>query len=695
MTVEEGALVLGKIVIKTRTNKRFEPLFVREDNAWEAADPETFKASSPLKVPNDVNVENSGFVIAELVNMTSLPGKDEKIFKLGPVRPADVIFTPDDLRTTRSIVERIDEFTVPRWAGTATDIFVKSEGNFILGPFRMTRKKLRAPVPAKLEKRSATEIITASIDGYLVGDRIHRLPVVGYYDSRSVDEIVNSVADLAVSTLSHLDFDEADVQTAKATLHRIGDWLADRTEDIGSIDSEKIQRTLAAFEDAATARRLAKDVATKLGGIPDVVRLMDQAIEEGRANADRGEQLRIEQQVKQENERLGSLARQKAAVQRDLERLRTQIEGAQLDFENARKAAKARSEEVRADVAVAVQEIIDGSRERLASAIIGQALVSQAPPQSAQSELAQLHEPDIRAVSPTVLTTGPAINKRISALTDLYGSQPVALQQIISAFRAGLIPVTLGNGGPASINAAADIAYSGRLARMSIAHDFLHPADLLGLHSGKPGTARHHHKLLPLASAAAATGEVVIMLEGINQAPTESYLVPWLQDRWNLTELEGLDYSRNLRIAGTIATGVTSARVSPDLWGYAVAIETPTLPHWVSSREYSQIEVPEPEQPTSNVTEDLLDGVESQWPITGDILQAGDRYGHALSVFQNEDQVRRSVALCLLLPAAATSLSDTEYDEFVEGVAEKLSMSEEKALLYSGLARRLRMRFAR
>lgn len=694
MTVEEGTLVLGKIVVKTRTNKRFEPLFVLKGNAWETADPEAFKASSPLKVPNDVNVENSGFVIAELVITPSRPGKGEKVFKLGPVRPADVVFTRDDLGTARSVVEKIDELAVPRWVGAATDIFVQSEGDFMLGPFRMTRKKLRAPVPAKLEKRLAAEIITASIDGFLVGDRIHRLPVVGYYDSRSDDEIVSSVADLAVSTLSHLDFNEAEVQTTKATLHKIGDWLADRTEDIESLDSEEIQRTVEAFEDAATARRLAKDVATKLGGVPDVVRLMDQAIEEGRANADRGEQLRIEQQVKQERERLGSLVKQKAAVQGELEKLRTQVENARLDFENAHRAAKARSEEVRADVAVAVEEIIDGSRARLASSIIGQALASQAPTQSRQIEPAPVHEFLVRVASLTLLTSSAAVNKRIKTSAQQYGLHSIALQRMISAFRADLIPVTLGNGGPASIDTAVDIAYSGRLVRLPVAHDFLHPNDILGLHSGKPGSFRSNYQLLSNASEAAATGELVVVLEGINQAPTESYLVPWLQKQWKGTEVDGFEYNTNLKIAGTIATGVTSARLSPDLWGYAVAIDTATLPQRVLSREYSQIELSEPDQPAPNITRDLLNDVESQWPITDDVVQAGDRYARALSVFQNEDQVRRSVALCLLLPAAATSLSDIDYSDFVGGVAKNLSMSEELTLQYSGLARRLRMRLA-
>ncbi|MDV7992137.1 hypothetical protein [Rhodococcus sp. IEGM 1374] len=692
MTVQEGTLVLGKLIVKTRTNKRIEPLFVLVDNAWQAADPEDFKASLPLKAPNDPNVDNNAFVVSELLKSPSRPGKTEEIFKLGPARPADVVVAPKDPETARSVVEKIDELIAPRWAGASTDIFVDSDGGILLGPFRLNRRKLHAPKPARLEMRRAAGMITTPIDGYLVGDRIDRLPVVGYYDSRSDDEIVNSVADLAVSTLSNLDVDEAEMQTAAATLRKIGDWLANRSEDNETLNNELIERTLQACEDAATAQRLAGVVASKLCGLPDVVRLMDQAIEEARFNAERGEQLRIEQKVKQEHERFDDLVRQKLTAQNELEKLRTQVASAQLEFDTAHQAAKARSEEVRADVAVAVEEIIEGSRERLASSVIGRALAIHSPSQTGQVELGPADDVKIRTVSPSLLTSSAAIKKRIRASATQYGLQSIALQRMISAFLAGLIPVTLGNGGAASISTAADIAYSGRHARMPIAHDFLHPTDLVGLHSGKPGTLRSNYQLLSSATAAADSGEVVVVLEQLNQAPTESYLVPWLQNRWNGAELEGIDHTRNIRIAGTIATGVTSARISPDLWGYAVAIETPTLPQWTSSAEYSHIELPEPEQPAANIAEDLLSGVEPHWPITEDIFLAADRFASWLSYLQPDDHVRRSVAVCLLLPAAATSLTESEYREFANSIAKNISMTEEMSLRYSGLVQRLRMR---
>ncbi|MDP9638999.1 putative nucleic acid-binding Zn-ribbon protein [Rhodococcus cercidiphylli] len=694
MNVEEGTLVLGKLIVKTRTNKRFEPLFILADNKWEEVDVKEFESSLPLKVPNDPDVENNGFVIAELATASNGYRRSEVKFEITPVRPAHVVITTKEVDSVRIAVETIDELVVPRWAGGATEIFILLSDDTLIGPFRVNRKKLRAPTPEKLQVRRSINMVAASVDGYFIGDRIDRLPIVRYYDSRPNDEIAMSVADFAASTLSNLDIDESDIQTTRSALRKLAGWLADQNEDIEPLDSEKIERTSEAFEDAVTARRLAQDVAKVLGGLPEVVEHMDRAIEEGRANAERGEQLRIEHQVKQERETFDNLLKQKTEVENELQKLRTLVENAQLEFETAEQAGRDRSEELRANVAVAVEEIIEGSRERLASSIIGQALASQAPTQSRQIEPAPVHEFLVRKASLTLLTSSAAVNKRIKTSAQQYGLHSIALQRMISAFRADLIPVTLGNGGPPSIDTAVDIAYSGRLARLPVAHDFLHPNDILGLHSGKPGSFRSNYQLLSNASEAAATGELVVVLEGINQAPTESYLVPWLQKQWKGTEVDGFEYNTNLKIAGTIATGVTSARLSPDLWGYAVAIDTATLPQRALSREYSQIELSEPDQPAPNITKDLLDDVEAQWPITDDVVQAGDRYARALSVFQNEDQVRRSVALCLLLPAAATSLSDLDYSDFVGGVAKNLSMSEELTLQYSGLARRLRMRLA-
>ncbi|MBY6706222.1 hypothetical protein HQ308_05350 [Rhodococcus sp. BP-241] len=692
MTANDGKLIIGRLSVKNRMNKRLEPLFVLNEDTWETADLDDFKSSAPLKVSSELSIENNALVASELLKQPKLPGKPESVYKLGSVRPADIVLTPKLPSSAVNAIDSIGEIALPRWISESSDVYVKLEDDTLIGPFRQFRKRLRAQAPQRLELRRMADINATEFDGHLVASRISRVSPIGQFDARSDEEIVELAADFAVSTLSNLEVNDTQIEATKESLRQVGDWLADQHGVHQDFGQEQIDRAMTACDNAAIARRVAQDVATKLGGLPDVVQLLDQAIEEGRANAERGEHVRIVEQIALERQQLDSLIENKTAVQNELTKLQTQTKKARVAFDTAQQSATIRSEEVRADVAKAVEEIIEGSRARLTSSIIGRALTSNSPslhpspgPESAQ-------DVSIPEVSSTRLTSPGMINTKIRHSATKQGLQSIAVQRMVAAFRAGLMPVALGNGGPMTITAAAAVAYSGRLVRMSIAHDFLHPNDLVGLHSGKTGTLRANHQVLSTASTAAEAGEVVVMFEAINNAPTESYLIPWLQSWQAGYPLHGIDGGKNLKIAGTIATGVTSARISPDLWGHAVVVETAALPNHSSARDHSHIDLPMPEQEMPEVTRDLLEDVRSYWPISDDVIQAGDRFASALSGLQPEDQIPRSVALCLLLPAAATALSDIEYAEFTDSIARNLSMNEDLAVHYSGLVRRLRMR---
>ncbi|MBY6687214.1 hypothetical protein HQ305_16770 [Rhodococcus sp. BP-149] len=692
MNAYDGNLIIGRLSVKNRLNKRLEPLFVLNEDTWETANLDDFKSSAPLKVSSELSIENNALVASELLKQPKLPGKPEIVYKLGSVRPADIVLTPKIPSSAVNAIESIGDIALPRWISESSDVYVKLEDDRLIGPFRLYRKRLHAQAPERLELRRMADINATEFDGHLVASRISRVSPIGQFDGRSDEKIVDLVADFAVSTLSNLEVNDTQIETTKESLRQISDWLADQHGVHQNFGQEQIDRAMKACGNAAIARRIAQDVARKLGGLPDVVQLLDQAIEEGRANAERGEQVRIAAHVAQERQQLDNLIEEKMTVQNELTKLQAQTKKARIAFDTAQQSATLRSQEVRADVAKAIEEIIEGSRARLTSSIIGRALTSNSPLHSPSPEPAHAHDVVIPEVSSIRLTSPGMINTKIRDSATKQGLQLVAVQRMVGAFHAGLMPVALGNGGPMTITAAADVAYSGRLVRMSIAHDFLHPNDLVGLHSGKTGTLRGNHKVLSTASTAADSGEVVVMFEAINNAPTESYLVPWLQSGQAGYPLQGIDGGKNLKIAGTIATGVTSARISPDLWGHAIVLDTAAFPVHNPDRDYSHIDLPMPEQETSEVTRDLLQDVDSYWPISDDIIQAGDRFASALSGLQSEAQIRRSVAECLLLPAAATSLPDSEYANFADSIARNLSMNEDQSMHYSGLVRRLRMR---
>ncbi|MGW0050839.1 hypothetical protein [Nocardia cyriacigeorgica] len=694
MKLEKGTLVLGKLSFGSRGTRRMEPLSVRAENVWESAERDAFQSSLPLKVPNDLQADNGAPVIAELAEAPKLPGKKPG-FLLSSARAANVVIDRRTSRPDHRVVEEISELALPRWANNVTEIFVLCEGDLLLGPLRVarTRRKISAPHPEKLEVRRSASMVVTQFDGWTIGDHISRLPVVDHIDCRPVDELLDDVADLAVKTLTSLDPEGLHIESTKQTLAKVRDWITERPGSGGdSLNSHRVERALHACDDAEAQRHLASRVANTLTGLPSVVAQMDRAIEEARANAERSELVRIENRVVQETERLATLEKDVHAAESRLRQLSGQIDQARQELVTAQEKVNIRNEELRGEVAFAVEELVNGTRERLASSIIAQALISHSTP----AEPANSPSPialDLRPVAKPVLAARDSIRRQLIAAAKASGMKATAAQRLFAAFSAGLLPITLGNGGPASLSAIAKLIFSGRVARIPVAHDFLNPADLLGLNSSKPGAYRTHHGVLEAANSEAAAGEVLVVLEGLNQAPTESYLVPWLQSCWEDTGFPSLQPHPNLKVAGTVATGITSARISPDLWGHAIVVDLPSLPTWLLGNEFAHVEFPETTKPAgSDVVNQLLTDVEPLWPFSEDIVAASQRFAAALDTLQTVDQIHRSVAECILLPAGATSLSEREYEVFVAALARNIALPEEAEGSYYNLAKRLWMR---
>ncbi|WP_157978900.1 hypothetical protein [Nocardia aurea] len=695
MNIATGTHILGKLTVKNRTNKRMEPQHFLTGNIWEHTEPEAFESSLPLKIPVNFQATQNAPIVAELVEAPPVSANQPQRFNLKSVRQANVVIDRSTSGPAHRIANALDEISFPQWASSTTEIFVLCEGSQLLGPLQVAKRKLCARSMAKLEVRRSNDLVMTYFDGYLVADRIDNLPVIDYVDCRPVEEVLNDVATLAVSTLASLDSDMSDLQIARRTLTNLRDWIGGRPDtDGGSLDTQRLERALQACDDADTQVRLASQIATTLTGLPDVAARMDRAIAEARASAERAELDEIEIRVAREADVLARLRKDVHAAQSELHQLNARIAGAQHQLVTAQEAVNARNEELRGDVAIAVEELVSGTRERLASSIIAQALTMERTPGQSRRSPAPTSV-DLRPAAESHPAEERVIKKHLITAVKSSGMPARAAERLFAALSTQLLPITLGNGGPAALSAIATLMFSGRIVRIPVAHDFLHPVDLLGLHSAKPETFRHHHGILEAANTEAAAGDVMVLLEGMNQAPTESYLVPWLQNRWDDTEFAALQPHSNLRLAGTIATGITSARISPDLWGYAIAVDVPRVLTWPVGQEFSSVRFVKPTGLADlEIVDHLLDNIGQTWPFSHDIETVARRFAGALRPLQDEEQIHRSLAECILLPVGATSLDDAEYEIFVASMAKNMSLTEEEAVAFHHLAKRFRMRLA-
>jgi len=277
------------------------------------------------------------------------------------------------------------------------------------------------------------------------------------------------------------------------------------------------------------------------------------------------------------------------------------------------------------------------------------------------------------------------------------------------------MPIVAGPRAVLALEAYARVVCGGRLFHVQVTPPFLEPADILG--KVDPARARflpHPDSLIDiLETASKATGLACVILEGINRAPTESYLLPVLQCALGKRSLRlfhpatvaaddpycdcaELHWPSNVFISATLIEGPTTLPVSRDLWSMAALIETDgSAPSALPSpwRETTELDpessLVKPSEPLS----DLVDEILEDWPEYGSFRDVFGRFFNALALFESDRYKReRALVESLLLPLIA-SLDDEEdrYKELQRVKARELTGTDllEPAVLVHRMRRRI------
>lgn len=253
------------------------------------------------------------------------------------------------------------------------------------------------------------------------------------------------------------------------------------------------------------------------------------------------------------------------------------------------------------------------------------------------------------------------------------GIAPTSAIRIHAAIVAGLLPVVIGGAGLAALAAYARVVCGGRYSTLHVSPGFMQPRDLLvagglgGGNSRPPGDAR-------LSQAArAATGIPSFSLfvcEGMNRAPTESYLLPFLQmqragipfgaDFGGASEGAPLALPDGIRLAATTVAGPTCLPVTPDLWSFAVAIEVDEGPTALPPTDVSEVLLSSELAKPGEAPSEAIDALLEQVPVARDCRTSLELFGASLSRFETDaDRVRLALIDCVLVPQVA--LMSPEY----------------------------------
>jgi hypothetical protein len=194
-------------------------------------------------------------------------------------------------------------------------------------------------------------------------------------------------------------------------------------------------------------------------------------------------------------------------------------------------------------------------------------------------------------VSGTRLQTPADVRKRLAQELKAHGASGEPSGALVAATLARKIPVVWGGGAQRALNAYADVIAHGRLWTVSVSPLLTRMPDLFGSVDQSARTfVPHADGLIDVIDGARRSkGYAVAVLEGINLAATEGFLLPLLNaiaaDREiHVCHPRAIDpedpyaavlrfkWPRNLLLVATLIEGPTSLPLAGDLWRHSVLI---------------------------------------------------------------------------------------------------------------------------
>lgn len=436
----------------------------------------------------------------------------------------------------------------------------------------------------------------------------------------------------------------------------------------------QLTRTQEFIRDSARLHQLASSIAEELLALPVIKLELDSA------RAARWSQ--IEAELKSsflaERSKLESAREKHAALTEESRQLERRVE-------EARASVGSQIQQLEAELGKRVKAVLARPASFIAEAAVlqaalplGAAAPSGQPSSSIVPQLAVTWSAPAQALSEPL-----ELRKALTAALKARGLEPDAGIRIHATLAAGLLPIVIGPRALAALDAYGDAVCGGRSVTVHVSPALIEPGELFGrLDPARGIYVPHASGLLEAARAAAhLPGPVLVTLEGLNRAPTESFLLPLLQDIERgaavrlfhpaaLSTVGGtadheVKWPRALRLAATAIEGSTTLPLSRELWDRAVVIYVKSAPAPATSRRPPLTELPlssallEPGEPQEELVSELLGELAEAAPCAGGL----ELYAASLARFERDKaKLRAALVQGMLLPAAVTLSAQGEQD---------------------------------
>jgi hypothetical protein len=468
------------------------------------------------------------------------------------------------------------------------------------------------------------------------------------------------------------------------------------------LERYRLERAIGIIGDLNVSEELARSVLDVVQNHPAVV----SQLEKLRAEIRETVTAEVNESLAGERAELDSLARQKG-------QLRSETETARSELGELRARASAEVQEVEREVNRRVGEVLEKPAALLAEVAILQAVIRGTNNSSGGGPHTErnLH----RVAWPTssrVITDQQELRKSLSASYKAAGVPVRVFGRIHAAVRAGLMPLLAGPRALRALEAYARVVCGGRMFRVNVAPSYLEPGDLFGKFDR--GTFQPHPAGLAdvLEHARQDKRLALVVVEGANRAPTESYMLPLVQcafGNFNLhllhpsltspedpyRALAEIRWPPNLLLSASIVEGATTLPLCRDLWNSAALVETDgEAPRPASAPDVTELDAEGDLVRTELLTKTEADHFEAPTGFES-LLEVSERYMSALSDFRvDQEQQVRAVVESILLPFAASIDDEDERAEMLRHLTDVCKHAGLEPSELEATVRRIRRRVA-
>ena len=302
---------------------------------------------------------------------------------------------------------------------------------------------------------------------------------------------------------------------------QVSDALAKLLADFGTgVDLQRLQRASAILSNAAALQQQLPLFLDELLQSPSVAAAIQEQCEiaKTKAAADLGRDF--------DNKRS-----ELAALEAKIATLRGEVERCDSRLQDAESAFEARKQALEEKFRARIVELLENPGELIADATLVRAL---GPRQSIEPGRID------HSVTPRVGFAPPPewesykIAKRAATLQELKKSAlshrgdiaSETIRQILATLAAGQIPIVLGTSGLKALLSVGDVVAGGRTLVVSVSPNCTEPLDVFCRAERCVSGAVRSQLLELLRGAEQEEGAFLVVLEGINRAPVESYLYP-------------------------------------------------------------------------------------------------------------------------------------------------------------------------